>query len=517
MKVKYNSSVPADCFRSVMSVCLLMCLPVITIAQTGGPLAKTFINPLPLPDYPLGNWTQKPSPNMDRWLKGVKQDFRELADPSVIYHDGMWIMYPSVAMAYVSKDFLTWTHHAISPAKIGDGYAPTVVQHGNRWLMTGCFAGLYEADNPLGPFRLLGPIRKPDGTAIDTVIFDPNLFADDDGSLYLYYHASGQLLGTRLNKNNPMQMETEPKKLAGYRPDQEWERYGEYNEDIRRNHMEGVWMFKHKGVYYLTFTGPGTAAGTYAIGAYKGKSPLGNFEYQRNNPVLRKTTGVVPGSGHGSIVKGPNNTLWAFVTSVVGNYHVFERRVGLYPAGIDKNGDLTAFASRDIPQWQPGSVTNPEKGNEAGWLPVSVRTIAMGSSCAPGRTADYAMDDNARTWWQPSDDDTSPSLIIDLKNVYDVAAVRIMWSEAGLDHAKGIMPGAIQYKILYQSAKSDRWETALDCSSNNIDYLIDYRPFETVKARRIKLVITGAPKSAQIGVQELTVFGRVPGKPGVGL
>lgn len=69
-------------------------------------------------------------------------------------------------------------------------------------------------------------------------------------------------------------------------------------------------------------------------------SPLGPFTYQEANPLLRKTTGVVPGTGHGCIVRGPRNTLWAFVTSVVGNYHVFERRIGLYPVGIDSAGQL---------------------------------------------------------------------------------------------------------------------------------------------------------------------------------
>jgi len=496
---------------TALFILLIGCL--YSTAQThksAGPLAKTFVNPLALPNYPLGNWTQKPSPNLDRWLKGYVQDFRELADPSVIYHDGMWIMYSSVRMAYVSKDFITWTHHSVNPEKVGDGYAPTVVKNGNRWLLTGCFSELFVADNPLGPFRSLGPIKRPDGTSIAQTIFDPQLFSDDDGKLYLYYHEKGQLVGTRLNLKDPTQMETVPKRLAVYRPQEEWERYGEYNEDIRKNNMEGVWMLKEGGVYYLTFTGPATAAGTYAIGAYKGSLPLGDFEYQNNNPILRKTTGVVPGVGHGSIVKGPNNTLWAFVTSVVGNYHVFERRVGLFPVGIDENKELIAFASRDVPQWAPGLLPNPEKGNEAGWLPVSVRTIARASSEAPGRTADYAMDDNARTWWRPDDEDQTPSLTIDFKNAYDIAAIRILWSEEGLNHKKGVVSKPLKYRLLYQLKTSDEWKVALDCSNNQVDYLIDYRTYEAVYARRVKLEIIQDNPDAKIGVQELTVFGKVP-------
>ncbi|MDI1248295.1 MAG: family 43 glycosylhydrolase [Lacunisphaera sp.] len=475
-----------------------------------GPLAKTFINPLPLPDYPLGNWTQKPSPTMDRWLKGFRQDFRELADPSVIYHEGKWIMYPSVAMAYVTEDFTTWTHHPIQPSKIGDGYAPSVAEHDGKFYLVGCFSELYVADHPLGPFKSLGPITTPDGgETIDSVIFDPMLFSDE-GKLYLYYHVTGGLVGTRLDSKNPTRMEVLPKQLAGARTDQEWERYGEYNEDPRRSFMEGVWMFKDKGTYYLTFTGPGTALGTYALGTYKGSSPLGDFVYQNKNPVLRKPFGVVPGSGHGSIVRGPNDTLWAFVTSVVGNYHVFERRVGLFPVGIDSEGDLVGLAVRDVPQHAPGTLAHPEKGNEAGWLPVSVRTIATASSVAPGRTADYAMDDSARTWWQPADNDESPALTLDLKSTYEVAAVRVLWSEPGLDHEKGVLPGPVRYRVLAQASRNAEWRTVVDCSENTTDLLIDYRTFETAQARRMKLEIVGAPAGVGIGVLEFTVFGRPP-------
>jgi hypothetical protein len=478
-------------------------------AAEAGPLEKTFVNPLTMPDYPRGVWTKKPSPNMDRWIKGYPQDFRELADPSVIYYAGKWILYPSAGMAYISEDFQNWTFHQIEPASIGDGYAPSVVQNGTRFFMVGCFSGIWEADNPLGPFRELGKIKAPDGTPVE--LFDPMLFTDDDGRLYLYNMISRACTGAELDTKDPTRQLTESKPLFGSRAeDQEWERYGDYNEDSRRNFFEGPWMFKHKGVYYLTFTSPGTALATYALGAYKSDSPLGEFKYQNNNPVLRKTTGVVPGSGHGCIVRGPNDTLWAFVTSLVGNYYVFERRIGLYPIGINENGDLFGLPVRDIPQYAPGVLPHPEKGNEAGWLPVNGRTIATASSCAPGQTADYAIDDSCRTWWQPSADDQQPALMVDLKTTYAVSGIRILWAEPGLNYAKGIVPGPVRYRVLYQPKKSDSWEVALDCSTNRTDFLIDYRTFAPVTARRLKLEILEAPAGLQLGVQEFTAFGKVP-------
>lgn len=491
---------------------VLVCFSVIsTIApaqhKAAGPLKDTYVNPLPLPEYPLGNWTQKPSPSMDRWLKGYIHDFRELADPSTIYYEGKWYMYPSVSMAYVSEDFKTWKHIRIEPEKIGDGYAPCVVLHKGKFYMTGCFSKLYVADNPLGPFKCLGPICKPDGTSIEPKIFDPMLFSDR-GELYLYYHAKG-LFGVKLSKKDPTKMTTDPIQLAQVsQKEHVWERYGEYNEDSNRSFMEGVWMFKHNGVYYLTFSSAGTANGTYAIGAYKGSSPLGPFEYQKRNPVIRKPFGVVPGSGHGSIVEGPGGTLWAFVTSTVGNYHVFERRIGLYPVGIDENGDLYGVPYRDVPLWAPGMKKDPCTESETGWLPVSVRTIATASSCAAGRTADYAIDDYCRTWWEPDLTDINPSIMVDLKTNYEIAGIRIMWAEPNIDHIKGIVSKPVKYKIFSQCKKGKDWQCIVDCSHNDQDYLIDYRTFEKVDSRRIKLVILDSDSEVKTGITELTVFGK---------
>lgn len=499
--------------KPVRSIMLLAMLSFCVIPSSGqhiqsGPLKDTFINPLPLPDYPLGNWTGKTVSDMGRWLKGYVHDFRELADPSVIYHEGKWIMYPSVSMAYVSEDFINWKKHKISPEKIGDGYAPTVTEHKGKFYLTGCFSQLYAADNPLGPFVPLGPIRKPDGTSIEKEIFDPMLFSDE-GKLYLYYHMKGVLTGCILSEANPTIMECFPKPLVKKQPEQQvWERYGEYNEDPRRSFMEGVWMFRNGDTYYLTFTSPGTANGTYAIGSYKGNSPLGEFKYQKNNPILRKNTGTVPGSGHGSIVRGPGNTLWAFTTSIVRNYFVFERRISLFPIGIDENGDLFGHPARDLPQHAPGVLTHPEKGNETEWLPVSACTYARASSCAPGRTADYAIDDYCRSWWQPDITDPLPALSIDMKNAYDVAGVRIMWAEPGLDHRQGIMPGPVKYRILFKAHRNDEWQTVVDCSMNEKDMLIDYKVFDTVRARFLKLEILGAPEGVNPGVLEFTAFGK---------
>src|SRR5210317_2150440 len=120
-----------------------------------------YCNPIPLPDYPRGrqcHGERKVSNHL--WMHPVARDFRETADPSVIYEDGKWYLYSSGGMAYVSEDFCTWKHVRLEPYDCG--YAPTVVKYRDRFLLTACGAPIFESDNPLGPFREVGRMEMPD-------------------------------------------------------------------------------------------------------------------------------------------------------------------------------------------------------------------------------------------------------------------------------------------------------------------------------------------------------------------
>ncbi len=66
-------------------------------------------------------------------------------------------------------------------------------------------------------------------------------------------------------------------------------------------------MLKRNGKYYLTYSAGGTENRTYAMGCYTSQDPLGPFEPQKRNPILRSVDGLVTGTAHGSIVAGPND------------------------------------------------------------------------------------------------------------------------------------------------------------------------------------------------------------------
>ena len=107
-----------------------------------------------------------------------------------------------------------------------------------------------------------------------------------------------------------------------------------------RGYVEGAWTNKHNGRYYLQYGTPGAQFNTYADGVYVSENPLGSFTLARNNPFSYKPGGFLPGAGHGSTMEDGDGDLWRISTMRISVNHVFERRIGLWLAGYDSEGEL---------------------------------------------------------------------------------------------------------------------------------------------------------------------------------
>ncbi len=458
---------------------------------------STYCNPIPLPDYPIGRKCFEENFRH-------RCDYRETADPTVIYEGGKWYLYPSCGMVYITEDFIRWEHKKMEPYDCG--YAPTVVKHGGRFYLTACSTSLFVSDAPDGPFESIGDFTLPDGQFI--YVDDPMLFSDDDGRLYFYFGCGGEIKGVELDPDEPTKFLTEPSVMFSYDTENhEWERMGDFNEDPSYSWIEGAWMYKRGDTYYLTYCAPGTEWVTYAMGAYKSKKPLGPWEYMETSPFITKKSGLVRGPGHGCIVDGPKGTLWAFYTICVCYGGIFERRIGFDPIGFDENGNIIPTEATEIPQICPGFVIEPHLGNGAGLLPLTQRKNCTASSEAPGRECLYAVDDSMTTWWQPDKNDTLPTLTVTLSDTeFSIASVRIMWRDVGLDVKGGILPGPFGYRI-EATGKDEEWKCVLDMSENKKDMLIDYLPLKPMKATKVRIVITSKPKGIEPGLINFTLFG----------
>ena len=108
--------------------------------------------------------------------------------------------------------------------------------------------------------------------------WDPAFFTDDDGKLYMYNGSSNRypLYGIELNRKTFKPIGTR-KEMYLLEPDRYgWQRFGEYMDNTFLDpFIEGSWMTKHNGKYYLQYGAPGTEFSGYADGVILGIGLLG--------------------------------------------------------------------------------------------------------------------------------------------------------------------------------------------------------------------------------------------------
>ncbi len=477
---------------------------------------NTYCNPLPIPQCPRGT---------DIWevmseTGETRTDYRSISDPSVLYDNGKWYMYPSYGMAFVSEDFATWKHVRTKPYNMT--YSPVVVPYKGKYLMTSHSAkGLYISDSPLGDFEFVGDFVSPSGQVITPI--DPALFVDDDGRIYLYLfgarnsekHRDVSITGTyaaELDSENPCHLLTELKCIFEFDPSHEWERFGEKHQDTLSGWIEGQWMYKKNGRYYLIYATTGTEYTNYCMAAYySDEGPLDGFICQKNNPIIESKSRLISGAGHGCVVDGPNETLWAFYTISCACVHIYERLVGMDEIAINGDGELYApHGVTDTPQYAPGAKENSVKSNDTGLYPLTARQRGhvFASSAVSGRNSFYALDESMLTYWQPAEGDECPTLTVGLCAPYSVQAMRIIWHDIGLDYDSGILPGAYRYILEGRTCEENsEWITLLDMRGDVPETNVSYETFEPKSVDTVRLKICGHSNGITPAVIDFSVFG----------
>jgi beta-xylosidase len=181
---------------------------------------------------------------------------------------------------------------------------------------------------------------------------------DDDGRAYMFWGSSNRLpiRGEELDPHHRFLPKTPPIEL--FNRDEAmrgWERFGENHDDPKLSgYLEGAWLTKHDGTYYMQYAAPGTQWNTYGDGVYTASSPLGPYTYAPNNPISYKPGGFINGAGHGSTVVGPVGQYWHFATMAIAVNYRYERRIGMFPTFFDKDGLMYVDTSFGIQRtWAP--------------------------------------------------------------------------------------------------------------------------------------------------------------------
>lgn len=450
-------------------------------------------------------------------------------DVSVFQWEGKYYMFCTGGGCWVSSDMLNWEFHYVADVPV----APDVCPYNGKFYMTGNSMNVWVADNPLGPYKVLGQWKgTPDLEHGWSQGFDPHIYVDENNQPYLFWPgmAISGIYSVKLDPNDITQFVGPITHHFSFNPDHIWERQGEQNEFPDVAWIEGPWVYKHNGTYYLQYSASGTQWRTYAEGYYKSKNVQGPYEYASNNPLLRRTDGIVTGPAHGSMVTGPDGNIWQFYTIVLRSGG---RRIGMDRVIVDANGNLTCNVT-DTPQWAPGVVKDPTKG-DSGSLIVSVgkttRSTGGGmpgaakvaSSSKSGRGPEYALDNSTATWWEPEDGDASPTLTISLSPAVDrdrvqtfqVDGARILFGGRGGfggGFGFGGTPTLPVFKYTIEtSMDGENYQLVLDKSKNTGSRNVTFDDIKPVECRFVRLTIVDWPKNAPLSILDFSVFGRATG------
>ena len=468
--------------------------------------ATTYCNPLNL-DYAF-------TPKMDY---SENNCHRSTADPVCIMYKGKYYLFSTNQYGYWwSDDLGKWnfvSHLFKVNANNDQVCAPAAWPSSNGILFLPCFSDgvkmpLYQSTDPQNG-------KWTEATdAFPVTTWDPSLFEDSDGKLYLYWGSSNlyPLYGTEIDPKNGYKpigtkvdlMKLQPK-LHG------WEQFGEDNQNGTMDpFIEGAWMNKFNGKYYLQYGAPGSEWNVYGDGVYVGDKPLGPFKYQPHNPFAFKPTGFARGAGHGSTFEDKYGNVWHIATNVIAVKHKFERRLGLYPSGVDKDGVLfcnTAFG--DYPHYLPNKKNDPN-AQFSNWMLLSYRKQGTASSSKEKNGTSLAFDEDIKTYWAAKDGKPGQWLSVDLGGPKNVSAIQVNYAddEASLyGKATNIHH---RYKI-YDSLDGEHWNLLVDKSTNSDDIPHDYIELsEPLKARHIKIENVEMP-TGTFALGDLRIFGTAPG------
>jgi hypothetical protein len=346
--------------------------------------------------------------------------------------------------------------------------------------------------------------------------WDPAIFHDEDTDRWFMYWGSSNvfpLYGIELDHKKRLTYIGTSKGLLQLNPEEHgWERFGRDHRDTIKPFMEGAWMTKHNGKYYLQYGAPGTEYNVYANGTYVGEDPLGPFTYAPYNPVSYKPGGFVTGAGHGNTFQDNFGNYWNTGTPWIAVNWNFERRIAMFPAGFDADGHMfsnTRFG--DFPHYLPTSRWNNKDELFTGWMLLSYKKPVTSSSVRDSFSAQHVTDENPRTFWV-ADTRNQEWITVDLQQNYDVMALQVNFT----DYKSGIFDSDstvyTQFRI-YHAADGKNWEILADLTNEKRDRPNAYIELENpVNTRYIKYEHVYVA-SANLAISDIRVFGRGTGKP----
>jgi xylan 1,4-beta-xylosidase len=478
--------------------CIFHCTIQSTSAQQ-----KTYCNPINV-DY---GYT--PFPSFTEWGK-----HRATADPVIVNYKGNYYLFSTNQWGYwYSSDMLNWKFNErkfLRPwnETRDELCAPAVGIVGDTMLV---FGSTYTSKFTL--WMSTDPkanVWKPLVDSFEIGGWDPAFFTDDDGKFYMYNGSSNNypVYGVELDRKTfkPKGTRVPMYLLQDWRYG--WQRFGENMDNTFLDpFIEGAWMTKHNGKYYFQYGAPGTEFSGYADGVVVADKPLfdGVQTFPQSDPLSFKPGGFSRGAGHGATFTDNFNNYWHISTSIICVKNTWERRMGIWPTGFDKDDVMwcnTAFG--DYPLYLPSA--NKPMGAGPGWMLLNYKKPVVVSSTLGSFYANNAVDESIKTYWCANTAEKGEWIQTDLGNVSTVNAVQINYADQDVEYLGKQTNIYHQYK-LYYSLDAKKWTLLIDKSNNKTDVPHDYVELEKpIQAKYIRLENIHMP-TGKFAISGLRVFG----------
>lgn len=457
---------------------------LVAAANPAAAQQKTYCNPINI-DYGFC-----PIPNFVEQGK-----HRATADPVITLFKGNYYLFSTNQWGYWwSADMLNW--HFVSRKflkpwhKVYDELcAPATLVLGDTLLVIG---STHDKNFPL--WMSTNPQKDEWKEAVDSFrvgAWDPGFLVDDDKRVYIYWGSSNfyPMYGQEVDRKTLQPIGEIKETLRLHDDVHGWERFGEHNDNtFLKPFMEGSWMNKHNGKYYLQYGAPGTEFSGYGDGVYVADKPLGPFTYQSHNPFSYKPGGFARGAGHGATYQDLYKQWWHISTIVVAVKNNFERRIGIWPADFDKDDILyTNTAYGDYPHYLPNAKADHSQSQFTGWMLLNYQKPVKVSSALDAFSANLAVDEDIKTYWSAKTGNKGEWIQTDLGAVSTINAVQINYADQDAALMGKQTDNYHQYK-LYSSNDGVNWKILIDKSRNKTDIPHEYVELTNpVKARYLKL------------------------------
>lgn len=467
-------------------------------------VGSTFCNPL----------------NLDYNFQNKVPDWRQAADPDIFVFKGDYYLFASKSAGYWwSQDMDHW--HFVKPEGLDlEKYAPAVFNIGDKvyYTASGC-PDIYETEDPKqGKWKKVGSGMNWG---------DPAVLVDDDKKVYAYFGSAayGTVFVVQLDPENRFAVMGKP--IPCLKVDAKnhgFENRGDNNERTQGGTgtnapwIEGPWMNKIKGKYYLQYAVPATEERSYADGCYVSDSPTGPFEFCTQSPISFKPLGFVTGLGHGATFADLQGKFWHIDCVTISRLMMFERRLAVFPAAIDRDGMLhcdTCLA--DYPQYLPGKAPKGAKDNLVpNCMLLSYGKKTEATSSLPDHPPSDAVDENMATWWSAKTADPGESLTVDLGHNCDVSAIQANFAEQDAQSGSSDRSHtfSIRYKVEGASNAHGPFVMLFDKSQNDKDQPHDYVPLKSTRLVRFVRITNEGPMPAggKFAIRDLRIFGNAHGE-----